>query len=84
MNKVLQNENLLYRSSDIALCSALRCLNYQIERIEKDNPSKVVFVIKKDERLEDLIKSFFAHQLKVDALGYFNSLKELKTQIYNV
>mgnify|MGYP001600793682 CR=1 FL=1 len=73
-----------FKSSDISLCAALCYLGYQIESIEKVNPSKAIFVIEKDEKLEEIIKLFFAHQLQVDPLGYFNFLKEIKVRIYNI
>ena len=72
-----------YRTSDMALCSTLCCYGYQIEATDKQKPEKIVFLIKKDERIDDLIKLYFTHELKVDPLSYFNYLKEIKTRIYN-
>ena len=81
MNHELQEEYL--KSSDISLISAACCHGYQILNIEKQNPKRAVFVIKKDSKLDDLIRSYFSHELKVDPLSFFNYLKEIKTQIYN-
>ena len=82
MQKILQEKDF-YKTSDIALCSALCCYGYQIEGIERNNPSKVIFAIQRDSRLDDLIKQYFTHQLRVEPLGFFNFLKEIKTKIYN-
>lgn len=82
MNKLL-SENDFYKTSDIALCSTLCCYGYQIETIDKQNPSKAVFLIKKNEQLDSLIQEYFTHQLRVEPLSFFNYLKELKTRIYN-
>ena len=83
MPKKLQEKDF-YKSSDIALIAAIICSEgYQIESIDRKNPAKLVFLIKKDAGLEKLIRDYFSHQLKVDALSYFNSLKEIKVQIYN-
>ena len=82
MNKILK-ENDFYKTSDIALCSTLCCYGYQIEAIDRQNPSKVVFSVKRNEQLDDLIRLYFTHQLKVDPLAFFNFLKEIKTRIYN-
>ena len=79
----LQEKNY-FKSSDIALCSALCCYGYQIESVKKDNPAKAVFLIKRDEKLENLINLYFTHQLKVEPLSYFNFLKEIKVRIYNI
>ena len=58
MKKELQEKDF-YKSSDIALCSALCCYGYQIEATDKQNPAKIIFLIKRDERLNDLIKQYF-------------------------
>lgn len=72
-----------FKTSDIALCSALCCYGYSIEAVDKQNPKKVVFLIYRDENLEDLIQKYFSHQLKVEPLSFFNYLKEIKTRIYH-
>jgi hypothetical protein len=83
METIYWRENDLYKTTDIALCSAVCCYGYHIEAIDKQNPSKAVFLIEKDEQLDNLIKSYFSHQLRVDPLEFFNFLKEIKTRIYN-
>ncbi len=83
MTKILQEKDY-FKSSDIALCSALCCYGYQIEAVDKQNPAKVVFLIKRNNQLDDLIRQYFIHELTVEPLSFFNSLKEIKTRIYNV
>lgn len=83
MPKTYLKETDFYRTSDISLCTTLCCYGYQIEAIDKQNPSKAIFLIKRDERLDNLIKSYFTHQLQVEPLMFFNFLKEIKTRIYN-
>jgi len=82
MEKILREEDY-FKSSDLALCSALCCCGYQIEAVDKQNPFKAVFLIKRDEQLDDTIQLYFTHQLKVEPLSFFNFLKEIKTRIYN-
>lgn len=72
-----------FQTSDLALCAALCCLGYQIENIEWRSASRAMFVIRKDKKLEGLIEKYFAHQLKVEPVNFFNFLKEIKTRIYN-
>ena len=83
MQKLLL-DNDYFRSSDISLSSALCCLGYQIEAVDKQNPAKAIFLIRRDENLDELVKLYFTHQLKVEPLDFFNSLKEIKTRLYNV
>jgi len=80
----LPEKNNYFESSDLSLCSALCCYGYEVEEIIKNNSQKATFLIRKDEKLEGLIKKFWSHQLKVDALSYFNFLKEIKSRIYNL
>jgi len=82
INKLLAVKDF-YKTSDISLCSTLCCYGYQIEAVDKHNPAKAVFLIKKDGQLDSLIQQYFTHQLRVEPLTYFNYLKEIKTRIYN-
>lgn len=83
MTKTLQEKDY-WKSPDICLCATLCCYGYQIEAIDRQNLSKAVFLIKRDRQLNDLIQLYFTHQLKVEPLGFFNFLKEIKTRIYNI
>jgi hypothetical protein len=76
-------ENQYYKTTNISLCASLYCFGYHIESIDKTNPSKAVFLIRKDKKLDDLIQSYFTHELSVEPLSYFNFLKEIKTRLYN-
>lgn len=83
MTEILSN-NDYFKTSDIALGSALCCHGFQVEAIDRRNPAKAIFWIKRDDQLDDLIKLYFSHQLKVEPIGFFNYLKEIKTRIYNI
>lgn len=83
MNESHLIKNTLYKTTDIALCSTLCCYGYQIEAIDKQDVNKAFFSIKRDERLNNLIASYFSHQLQVEPLAFFHYLKEIKTRIYN-
>lgn len=81
--KKTSEENAYFKSSDLALCATLCTHGYNIENIDRQNPKKIVFIIKKDKRLDNLIQKYWTHQLKVEPLSFFNFLKEIKTRIYN-
>lgn len=83
MEQTPMKETDFYKTSDLNLASTLCCYGYQIESIDRQNPSKAVFVIKRNEWLDDLVKSYFIHQMKVEPLMFSNCLKEIKTRIYN-
>lgn len=77
------DENEYYKTTDICLSATLCCFGLRIELIEKISHSKVAFVFRNSAELVSLTNSFFNHELKVEPLGFFNSLKEIKTRIYN-
>jgi hypothetical protein len=82
MTKILK-ENDYFETSDLALCATLCCYGYCIEAIDKQNPRKAIFLIKRDKQLDDLIQKYWTHQLKVEPMSFFNFLKEIKARIYS-
>ncbi len=82
MNTLLENMDF-YKTSDLSLCATLACYGYQLEAIDKQNPAKAIFLIKRDERLDDLIQLYFTHQLQIEPIAFANATKEIKTRIYN-
>ena len=82
MTQKILKTNQYFQSSDLALSATLCCYGYQIEAIDKQNPQKVIFLIKKDDKLDDLIKGYWSHSLKIEPLAFFSFLKELKGRIY--
>lgn len=83
MTKKIIKQNDYFQSSDLPLCATLCCFNYQIEDIDTQNPQKVIFIIRKDKQINDLIQQFWTHRLKVEPMSFFNSLKTLKARIYS-
>lgn len=81
-NNLLQEKDY-FKTTDLCLCVALYCYDYQLEALDKQS-SRAIFFIKKDEQLDELIHLYFTHQLKVEPLRFFNFLKEIKTRIYNI
>lgn len=82
MTKVLTQDDY-FESSDLALCATLCCCGYRIEAINKQNPKKAIFLIKRDGQLDDLIQKYWTHQLKVEPMSFFNFLKEIKARVYS-
>jgi hypothetical protein len=76
------NENDYFVTTDLSLCATLLYSGYSLAAINKQNPSKVNFLIERDERLDGLIQKYWAHQLTVEPLSFFNFLKEVKSRIY--
>ena len=73
----------IFETTDMPLIAALCCEGYTISDIDKSNPSKVIFSIDRDERLDQVLKLFWSHSLGVEPMAYFACLKEIKSRIYN-
>jgi len=76
------NENELFQTSDLSLAAALCCFGATIEAVDHSNRSRAVFHFRREKGLDGLVQSFWAHELEVDPLVYFNCLKEAKTRLY--
>ena len=81
MNEILK-ENDFFKSSDLSLVATLQLYGYQIEAMDRSNSEKIVFVIKRDEELDKLIQAFWSRILQVEPLAYFESIKNIKSRIY--
>lgn len=73
----------LFSHQDICLIATLCCHGYVVDSIDNQNTSKVIFIIKRDEKLDEVVQQYWTNQLLVEPKAFFNYLKELKTRIYN-
>lgn len=78
----ISKENDLFKSSDLSLIATLQLYGYQIEEMDRSNSEKIIFIIKRDEKLDGIIRTFWSRSLRVCPLTYFESLKATKARIY--
>lgn len=81
MNKLLRNNDYL-KTNELSLVATLQVLGYGIEAIEKNSNGKATFLIERDSQIDDIIKSFWLRRLAVEPLAFFESLKIIKSRIY--
>ncbi len=81
MEEILK-ESEFFKSSDLALVATLQTFGYQIEAMDRSSEGKVVFLIKRNAELDNLIQTFWSRSLRVCPLTYFESLKATKARIY--
>ena len=72
-----------YKTSDLGLASALMTIGYNVVEIDKTNVKKMLFVFKDSENLQEDINNYWNRKLEVEPTEYFNSMKALKTRIYD-
>jgi len=69
--------------TDLALATAIS-LFYPLERVDRPvNSRKAFFVFKRgDDKLDELVESYWRGELKVDPAAYFNALRIIKARLY--
>ncbi len=76
------NENEYFETSDLSLVAALCSFGAKIEALERNNGPRVVFYIKREKGLDQLVRVFYARELQVDPLTYYNCLRDAKSRLY--
>lgn len=74
--------NDYFTTSDLALTTAIS-LCFPIDVIDKQNPRKVSFLFKREEKLDELIEAYWKRELKIEPQQYFNQLKAIKARLYS-
>lgn len=72
-----------FATTDLGLACALVTLGYAIERLDRDNPSRVQFVFRSQDGLQEDADNYWNDQLEVNPQSYFNNSKRIKNQIYS-
>ena len=75
----MEDEN--YSTSDLALVTLLS-LTFTIEKVDKTNSKKVIFIFKKNKPLEKVIDQYLKKKLKVEPQDFFNQIRIIKSMIY--
>jgi hypothetical protein len=74
--------NFFFRTSDLALATALCVLGVAIEAMQQSDGQRMFFIFNKSDKLTDIVNRFWRGELLVEPQSYFNQLKVLKTRIY--
>lgn len=81
----LDDDSNYFYSYDLGLCAYLNCIGFRLHSLDKSSGTKVLFIIKRDDRdMEEYVQAFWnSENAAVDAQTYFNALKRLKNQIHS-
>jgi hypothetical protein len=77
-----ENHDYFFRTSDLALATAISVFGIAIESTEQADVKRTVFIFNKSDKLQDIVDRFWRGELQVEPQSYFNQLKILKTRIY--
>lgn len=74
----------LFRTFDLGLAAALVATGNAVDTLDRSNPSRVQFVFKQTNQLDEMIQAYWANTpIDLAPQVYFNALKGLKNQIYS-
>jgi len=71
-----------YSTSDLCQVVAIS-LWFPIDAIDRQNPRKASFRFKRDDKLDELIETYWKRELKIEPQEYFNQLKAIKARLYS-
>jgi hypothetical protein len=77
-----ENQDYFFRTSDLALATAICVFGIAIESTEQADVKRTIFIFAKSDKLQDIVNRFWRGELQVEPQSYFNQLKILKTRIY--
>lgn len=66
---------------DLGCSVALLCAGFELVRLDKSTPRKVLMVFKREDGIESVVDSYWADRLEVRARAYFDTLKMMKNRI---
>ncbi len=79
----LDDTKKYFYSHDIGLVADLLCQNFKLAGLDKAVRNKVLFILKKEEGVDKVVRDYWDFNSSVDAQSYFNQLKRLKNQIFS-
>jgi hypothetical protein len=80
----INNEELLFKTTDLALATTLFSVNIPLEYIERySDTKKVNFVFSRGNNdLERILQKFWRKEIRVEPQTFFQNLRLLKNRIY--
>jgi len=81
MTNQLNGNEKFESTTDFNLAVVLVTLGFHLETLVKDNPAKVIFVFKNNQKLQETVKKYFSNQLAINPQLLFASQKTLKTYL---
>lgn len=80
----INNEKLLFKTTDLALATTLFSVNIPLESIERSSDTKKVkFVFSKENKnIEQILHQYWRKEIRIEPQTYFQSLRLLKNRIY--
>lgn len=81
MTRYLKDEQY-FKGSDLSFAAVCEANGFTIDALDRSDPKKTVFLIKKKEGFDNLLQAFWQRSLLIEPRAYFDSLKAVKSRLY--
>lgn len=68
--------------SDLGLAASLSVMGFEIVRVDRSNPKRVVFVFEKTPEIDAAVNDFWSEKLLLPATSLLDHIRKLKYRIY--
>ena len=72
-----------FHTNDLALAATLVVCGYKLTQVDRGNPRRVIFIFDNSFQLAAAIDSYWQDELSVSPKKYFDTVRDLKSRIYN-
>jgi hypothetical protein len=79
----LDDDTSFFYSFDMGLATALISVGFSLVSLDRQNLSKVQFVFRRGDGMNEVVDAYWADRLEVKARTYFDTLKMLKNRLHS-
>jgi len=73
---------LTFSTHDLGCSAALLCAGLKLQKLDKINPRKVLFVFQYTADIDEKVDLYLANKLDVKARAYWDTIRALKNRLY--
>ncbi len=82
MEMKIEKINTTYQTADMA-CAAALSLFFPIDAVDRSGGRRVFFLFKHSPELDEFLEQFWKGEIQVEPRAYFDSIKAIKTRLYD-
>jgi hypothetical protein len=79
----LNDSSQVFTTYDLGVAAALSCADFELFALDRTNPRKVLFVFRRERKIDEVANDYFANRLELNARAFFDQLKALKNRLYS-
>ena len=72
-----------FSTYDLGACAGLVSVGYPLLQIDRSKGPKALFLFENSDDVVESAQQYWRGELQVNALAYFNALKNIKNQLYS-